>query len=229
MERPALPAATHDERGAVSACISRALSSLCGLRAHFTFLPCEAKTFHFCAAVYVRLPLTYIRAKISRPQPPNIVCAYFGCSAAQDIKGWSAPRSGCSVMLPALYYTLLEVQHYTLIAPQAAATSAMRRAVHGSMSRHFTCPLVALRFEGTFHVFANVLAKTFHFSAEREAALAQPLYLPKNFTSGARAHTFAYRSLRPCAGHKGCSVTLRVLRRHAWHARYQRQWRGFTH
>ena len=96
MERPALPAATHDERGAVSACISRALSSLCGLRAHFTFLPCEAKTFHFCAAVYVRLPLTYIRAKISRPQPPNIVCAYFGCSAAQDIKGWSTPRSGCS-------------------------------------------------------------------------------------------------------------------------------------
>ena len=30
---------------------------------------------------------------------------------------------------------------------------------------HFTCPLVALRIEGTFHVFANVLAKTFHFCA----------------------------------------------------------------
>ena len=29
--------------------ISHALSSLCGLRAHFTFLLCEAKTFHFCA------------------------------------------------------------------------------------------------------------------------------------------------------------------------------------
>ena len=33
----------------------------------------------------------------------------------------------------------------------------------GCMSKHFTCPLVALRFEGTFHVFAK--AKTFHFSA----------------------------------------------------------------
>ena len=56
----------------------------CGLRAHFTF--CLAgKTFHFCAAVYVRLPLTYICAKISRPAPPNIACAYFGCSAAQVI------------------------------------------------------------------------------------------------------------------------------------------------
>ena len=38
----------------------------CGLRAHFTFLPFKAKTFHFCAAIYVRLPLTYICAKISR-------------------------------------------------------------------------------------------------------------------------------------------------------------------
>ena len=37
------PAATHDERGAVSSCISRALSSLCGLRAHFTFLPLQGK------------------------------------------------------------------------------------------------------------------------------------------------------------------------------------------
>ena len=109
----------------------------------------------------------------------------------------AAPRSGCSVTLPALYYTLLEVQHYTLIAPQATATFAMRRAVHGSMSRHFTCPLVALRFEGTFHVFANVLAKTFHFSAEKEAALAQPLYLPKNFTSGARAYTFRLSLIAP--------------------------------
>ena len=44
-------AATHDERVAVSSCISRALSSLCGLRAHFTFLPCKAKTFRFCAEV----------------------------------------------------------------------------------------------------------------------------------------------------------------------------------
>ena len=35
----------------------------------------------------------------------------------------------------------------------------------GRTSKHFTCPLVALRFEGTFHVFANVLAKTFHFCA----------------------------------------------------------------
>ena len=34
----------------------------------------------------------------------------------------------------------------------------------GSMSKHFTCPLVAQRFEGTFHVFAK--AKTFHFCAE---------------------------------------------------------------
>ena len=34
----------------------------------------------------------------------------------------------------------------------------------GSMSKHFTCLLVALRFEGTFHVFAK--EKTFHFCAE---------------------------------------------------------------
>ena len=51
------------------------------------------------------------------------------------------------------------------IAPQAAATSATRRAMHGWTSGHFTCPLVALRFEGTFHVFDNKLAKTFHFCA----------------------------------------------------------------
>ena len=31
--------------------------------------------------------------------------------------------------------------------------------------RFETCPLVALRFEGTFHVFDNELAKTFHFCA----------------------------------------------------------------
>ena len=48
-------------------------------------------------------------------------------AAAKHNRGWSALRSGCSVTLPALYYTLLEVQHYTLIAPQAAATFAMRR------------------------------------------------------------------------------------------------------
>ena len=73
-----------------------------------------------------------------------------------------APRApgAASRCRPALW-----VQHYILIAPQAAATSAMRRAMPGSMSGHFTCPLVALRFEGTFHVFAKVLAKTFHFCA----------------------------------------------------------------
>ena len=93
---------------AVWADISRALSSLCGLRAHFTFLPCEAKTFHFCAAVYVRLPLTYICAKISRPQPPNIACAYFGCSAAQDIKGWSAPATCVIIYINYYFFFLLD-------------------------------------------------------------------------------------------------------------------------
>ena len=52
------------------------------------------------------------------------------------------------------------------IAPQAAATSAMRLALRGSMNGHFTCSFVAERFKSTFHVFANWLAKTFHFCAE---------------------------------------------------------------
>ena len=61
----------------------------------------------------------------------------------------------------------------------------------GCMSKHFTCPLVAQRFEGTFHVFAK--AKTFHFSAERRVVQTLSLYLPKNFTSVATRHAFAYR------------------------------------
>ena len=64
----------------------------------------------------------------------------------------------------------------------------------GCMSKHFTCPLVAQRFEGIFHVF--VKAKTFHFSAERKAAQTLLLYLPKNFTSVAARHAFAYRYCR---------------------------------
>ena len=61
----------------------------------------------------------------------------------------------------------------------------------GCMSKHFTYPLVAQRFEGTFHVFAK--AKTFHFSAERRVAQTLSLYLPKNFTSVEARHASAYR------------------------------------
>ena len=61
----------------------------------------------------------------------------------------------------------------------------------GCMSKHFTCPLVAQRIKSAFHVFA--LAKTFHFSAEGRAAQTLSLYLPKNFTSVAARHAFAYR------------------------------------
>ena len=59
----------------------------------------------------------------------------------------------------------------------------------GSMSKHFTRSFVAQRIKSAFHVFAS--AKTFHFSAERKAAQMLSLYLPKNFTSVARAHNFA--------------------------------------
>ena len=44
-----------------------------------------AKTFHFCAAVYVRLPLTYIRAKISRPEQGRTSSLIAHCALAQDI------------------------------------------------------------------------------------------------------------------------------------------------
>ena len=80
---------------------------------------------------------------------------------------------GKSAILPALYYTLIRVLHYTLIAPQAAAT-----AVSSCISRAPSVSAQVLHiavtydrgaasrcFEGTFHVFANVLAKTFHFCA----------------------------------------------------------------
>ena len=76
------------------------------------------------------------------------------------------------------------------------------------MSKHFTCPLVAQRFEGTFHVFA--LAKTFHFSAERRAAQTLTLYLPKNFTFCARVHGFEFYLLCPCAGHQGAASRCRL-------------------
>ncbi len=46
-----------------------------------------AKTFHFCAAVYVRLPLTYICAKISRPEQGRILSLIVHCALAQDING----------------------------------------------------------------------------------------------------------------------------------------------
>ena len=61
---------------------------------------------------------------------------------------------------------------------------------------HFTCPLVALRFEGTFHVFA--LAKTFHFCAEDMLASCSLLSAQKFHvrSKGARFRTLYIVPLR---------------------------------
>ena len=61
---------------------------------------------------------------------------------------------------------------------------------------HFTCPLVALRFEGTFHVFTNFLVKTFHFCADNIRSHTARSYPRKNFTSEAARHVVAYRYCR---------------------------------
>ena len=85
----------------------------------------------------------------------------------------------------------------------AASLNVCEAPLCGCMSEHFTCPLVAQRFEGIFHVFAK--AKTFHFSAERKVAQTLSLYLPKNFTFCARVHGFEFYLLCPCAGHQGAA------------------------
>ena len=55
-----LLAATHDEREAVSSCISRALSSRSGLRAHFTFLLWQ-KHFIFARKICSHIARSYPR------------------------------------------------------------------------------------------------------------------------------------------------------------------------
>ena len=61
----------------------------------------------------------------------------------------------------------------------AASRNVCEAPLCGSMSKHFTCPLVAQRFEGTFHVFAK--AKTFHFSAERKGGANVTLLSAEKF------------------------------------------------
>ena len=53
-------AATHDERAAVSSCISRALSSRSGLRVHFAFLP-RQKHFTFARKLRSHIARFYPR------------------------------------------------------------------------------------------------------------------------------------------------------------------------
>ena len=76
-----------------------------------------------------------------------IYCVSIAKRLKERRKSYFKAYQGCSGTLP----------------PRAPSRHA-RRARSCSVV-HFTCPLVALRFEGTFHVFANVLAKTFHFCA----------------------------------------------------------------
>ena len=156
MERPALPA-THDERGAVSSCISRALSSLCGLRAHFTFLPCKQKHFTFARLAYLMCLLMMI---IMPDRRKSDFKAYQVCSVTLPPRAPSRHARRARSCIVFLSLLLCFIAFY-LMCPQHRHARRARSCI----VVHFTCPLVALRFEGTFHVFA-LQAKTFHFCAE---------------------------------------------------------------
>ena len=122
----------------------------CGLRAHFTFLPCKAKTFHFCAADIHSLAAHYICAKISRPEPPNIFVAFHSCLAAQDIKGRFRHAAR-------IYSAAEDLRFFCIITTKTATAAAisttppvtpMAMAASGVMNGSVNCVTVPHMFSG---------------------------------------------------------------------------------
>ena len=91
----------------------------------------------------------------------------------------------------------------TLFGVQRHAARRNARRARSCIVVHFTCPLVAQRFEGTFHVFA--LAKTFHFCAEDTLAYCSLLSAQK-FHVRSGAARFHLLILPRCAGHQARSA-----------------------
>ena len=149
--------ATHDEREAVSSCISRALSSRSGLRVHFTFLP-RQKHFTFARQLRSLIARFYPRKNFTSVAARHAF-AYRYCSAVQDESIWITQRGmaelfGCtsdniSLHLKNIYadgelseisttedFSVVQSEgsrqvtrsvHTLFNAPQAATTFAKRR------------------------------------------------------------------------------------------------------
>ncbi len=172
MERPALRVQRH-----------------AALRAHFTFLPFKSKTFHFCAvgifhvfvyddnyagqtSIRVHRRVMDLRVDLDKGAAGNTLAVL--------------SRRICAKAC---------VKTRPTACPHSACPAEKIRVRSGTAP--FCLSLIAVP-RRTYRVGAADIS---HF-AVRRVRLTKMIATAKYIASGARAHFFAYRSLRPCAGHK---------------------------